>query len=257
MKDNRFHDSLNFRDLGDLETNDGRKVRKNLFYRGSGLNFFNDDELEEFRKIGIRTIMDLRSNIEIITFPDPEIENAKRIEHNGLTVEGHEDIDWSPAGMRKIGGDAYEQISRIHSYYRRIAFGNNAFRLMIKEIEDEKNLPLYFHCATGKDRTGVAAMIILMLLNVKEELIRNDYLVSNEYRKDILAENYEEAKEQIEKHPELKTLITMQQGVVEEIYDIVMASILNRYDSFDEYIMKEFSISEEKLKELRDRYLTD
>ena len=93
-----------------------------------------------------------------------------------------------------------------------------------------------------------------MLLNVKEELIRRDYLLSNEFRKDIIEENLEEAKEEIMDHPELKKLIIMQQGVDEGIYDIVIDSILERYESFDEYIMKEFDIDSLQLKNIRDRY---
>ena len=197
--------------------------------------------------------MDLRSAMEIEAFPDPAIEGSNYIKHNGMIVEGHNDIDWSPAGMKKIEGEAYLQISKIHSYYRNIAFNNTAFRLMVDEIKKD-NLPIYFHCATGKDRTGVAAIIILMLLNVKEELIRKDYLLSNVFRKDIIEESLEEVKDEIIEHPELRKLIIMQQGVEEEIYDIVIDSILDRYESFDGYIMKEFDIDIEQLKSIRDRY---
>lgn len=253
--DKTFRYNLNFRDLGGLETNDNRKVKPRLFYRGSGLSYFTDEELEIFQELGIKTIMDLRGKLEIEKYPDPYIENVKRIEHNGLAVEGHEDIDWSPTGMKKIGGDAFEQINKIHGYYRAIAFDNEAFKIMIKEIEDENNLPIYFHCASGKDRTGVGAIVILMLLNVKEEEIRQDYLISNVYRKEFLDSALEEIQDQIQEHPELEKLIIMQQGVVEEICDIVINSIKEKYKTFDEYIMQEYSISKEQLTELRNKYL--
>ena len=48
--DPRFDDVLNFRDLGGLESEDGRKVRYGFFYRGAGLAYFNEEELKEFSR---------------------------------------------------------------------------------------------------------------------------------------------------------------------------------------------------------------
>ncbi|MBQ5805442.1 MAG: tyrosine-protein phosphatase, partial [Erysipelotrichaceae bacterium] len=134
--DQRFNDVLNFRDLGGLKSKDGRKVRHGFFFRGAGLAYFSEEELEEFRKLKVKTIMDLRSLSEITTIPDPVIEGATYIQHNGLIVEGSEDIDWSPAGMRKIGGAAEKQLEQIRGYYRTIALNNEAYRIMLKEIEE-------------------------------------------------------------------------------------------------------------------------
>ena len=252
--DERFDNSLNFRDLGGLQCNDGRKVRKHLFYRGSGLNFFSEEELKEFGRIGIRTIMDLRSGLEISAAPDPDIEGARYIQHSGLVVKGSKEIDWSPKGMKKIGGEAQEQIDKIKHYYTLIAFDNEAFRLMVDEIVAD-HLPLYFHCATGKDRTGFAAVVIGMLLNVKEEEMRKDYLLSNVYRKEILDRSLENVADIARKNPEINYLITLQDGVEEDIFDVFIASVKERYGSFDDYIMKDYGLSFDQVKEIRDRCL--
>ena len=248
-----FNNSLNFRDLGGLKTNNGKTVKHNLFYRGAGLCFFNEEELEAFKKYNIKTIMDLRGKIEINNYPDPHIEDVHTIQHNGLSVEGHEDIDWSPAGMRKVGGEAFEQLSRIESYYKHIAFNNTAFKLMIKEIEKD-NLPIYFHCATGKDRTGVAAIVLLLILDAKLEEIKKDYLLSNEYRKEIINNSLDKVKEQAKDYPELNTLVTIQDGVIEKTFITVIDSILEKYSSFDEYLEKEYGLDKQKLLDLRLRY---
>ena len=252
--DQRFHDVLNFRDLGGLKSGDGRKVRCGFFYRGAGLAYFNAEELEEFRKLKVKTIMDLRSLTEIMTIPDPVIEGAAYIQHNGLVVEGSEDIDWSPAGMRKIGGAAEKQLEQIRGYYKTIAFNNEAYRIMLKEIR-ERHVPIYFHCMTGKDRTGVGAMIILMALGVKEDEIRKDYLLSNLYRKEILEESLADVEEEAKDHPELKKLITIQDGVLEETFDTVMHTILERYGNTDAYLEKEYGLNAERRQKLRDFYL--
>lgn len=254
--DKRFKDSLNFRDLAGLKTSDGRFIKEGYFYRGAGLSFFDDEELKSFEDIGIKIIMDLRSPMEISQYPDPEIKGARRIEYSGFVVDGSKPIDWSPAGMKRIGGEAKEQLDKIHHYYTLIAFNNNAFRIMIDEIL-KGDLPLYFHCATGKDRTGVAAMVIEMLLGVSKEEMKKDYLLSNEFRKHIIKDSLDSVAHIAKDNPEINTLIRMQDGVVEKIFEIVTDSIEAKYDSYDEYIMKEFDISEDQMKAIRDKYLCE
>ncbi|MBQ6478653.1 MAG: tyrosine-protein phosphatase [Erysipelotrichaceae bacterium] len=252
--DQRFKDALNFRDLGGLESKDGRKVRCGFFFRGAGLAYFNEEELDEFKKLKVRTIMDLRSLAEIRTIPDPMIDGALYIQHNGLVVEGSEDIDWSPAGMRKIGGAAERQLEQIRGYYRTIAFNNEAYRIMLKEIW-ERHVPIYFHCMTGKDRTGVAAMIILMALGIKEEEIRKDYLLSNLYRKKILEESLADIETEAKGHPELKKLITIQDGVAEETFDTVVNAIIGKYGNYDRYLEEEYGLDKDKREKMKDFYL--
>src|SRR5690606_24709795 len=48
-------------------------------------------------------------------------------------------------------------------------------------IGDDDNLPVLFHCTAGKDRTGMAAMILLSLLGVPDDVIAADYSLSNTY----------------------------------------------------------------------------
>ena len=247
-----YRKELNFRDLGGLETYDGRRVRNGFFYRGVRLSAFTDEELEIFKSLKIRTIMDLRSLAEIQSDPDPELEGSTYIPHSGLSVEGSEDIDWSPTGMSKTGAAGQDQLRQIQEYNKKIPINNEAYRIMMKEIKAGR-VPIYLHCFTGKDRTGVAAMIILLALGVKDEEIRKDYLISNEYYADILEEKRRDIDK--EKEPEHYKLKTIMFGVLEETYETIMNSIKEKYENFDEYIKKEFAFSDEELAEFRNRYL--
>lgn len=250
---NDFKNSINFRDLKGLKTNDGKTVKEGLFYRGAGLNFMDEDEFETFKNLNVKCIVDLRSIDEIKKYPDPYIDKAKVVQFDGVIKNGSENIDWSPAGMKKIGGEAFEQIDKINDHYRRIAFDNPIVKLMVKEIEND-NLPMYIHCAVGKDRTGVAVIILLLILDVKEEEIKKDYLLSNDYRKEILQDSLNQHKEQIDDNPELGILLQLQDGVLEKTYEIVINSIKEKYGSIDEYLFNEYDLDDKKLKELRNRY---
>jgi protein-tyrosine phosphatase len=47
----------------------------------------------------------------------------------------------------------------------------------------ESDQPVLYHCTAGKDRTGITTALILTILKFDKETIYNDYLLSNNYRK--------------------------------------------------------------------------
>lgn len=61
--------------------------------------------------------------------------------------------------------------------------GKEAYNGLFKVLADENNYPLVFHCSQGVHRTGTAAALVLRLLGVPWETIKEDYLLSNETRK--------------------------------------------------------------------------
>jgi protein-tyrosine phosphatase len=62
------------------------------------------------------------------------------------------------------------------------------FGALIRLVAESDNLPLIFHCIGGKDRTGVAAALILTLVGVPWDAVREDYLRSNETLEGVLEE---------------------------------------------------------------------
>ena len=250
-KDKRFRDVLNFRDLGGYKTSDNKTVKYNLIYRSSSLGFMNSEELEVLKDLKINTILDLRSNLETSTYPDPSIGEIKRIE-KALVISGDKvAIDFSLKGMRQSGEKGIEQLHKLTAYYNKLPFGNEAIQVLFDELLNE-NIPLLFHCASGKDRTGLAAILILLALGVSEEDVKENYLLSNEYRKSILEETLKDIDK--DKEPELYELMLMFDGVSENIFEIIINTIHNKYDSYNEYFEKEYVLDESKLKKLKDLY---
>jgi protein-tyrosine phosphatase len=68
---------------------------------------------------------------------------------------------------------AYRQIAGLPS-------AQAAYRLLFTGIDPAARAPILFHCTTGKDRTGWAAAALLMLLGVPDELVMQEYLLTND-----------------------------------------------------------------------------
>ncbi|MDD6439471.1 MAG: tyrosine-protein phosphatase, partial [Lachnospiraceae bacterium] len=180
-----IRDEINFRDLGGYRSSDGRMIRQGCFYRSGGLYKMNDSELAFLKSLQIRTLLDLRTKAEAAKKPDPVLPGVTVLQHSGVVSAGGEEIDFSPAGMKLLGEAGLTQIENMHQYYRMMPFHNEALHILMKEVICG-NVPVLFHCATGKDRTGVAAMILLLLLGVPEQTVLQDYLLSNFYRRDVI-----------------------------------------------------------------------
>ena len=251
----RFRTVLNFRDLGGLKTRDGQRLKKGKIFRSGSLYSFNNMERQAIRDLHLRCILDLRSKSEVEAYPDPVFAGVKMLQHSGVVSTGGEQIDFSPAGMYQIGENAQKQYERLMHYYEQMPFANESFHVLMQAIL-QRNVPLLFHCATGKDRTGVAAMIVEMALNVKEEEIFQDYMASNQYHQHALAQILQKHAGEIVDHPELERLLRMRAGVIAEAGHRVLQSIKERCGYFDAYIQQEYQWSQAEIEAARHFYCT-
>ena len=143
----------------------------------------------------------------------------------------------------------------VSSYSASLAFSNESFQFMFDRLLEGK-APLLFHCANGKDRTGVAAMLILLALGASEETVKADYLLSNANRKaeiDVLMKKFQLISDL---SSSARSLITMFEGVLPESADMMMTEILEKYGSYDVFMEREYGLDENKLIKLRAMYTT-
>ena len=249
-----FRDHINFRDLGGYQSQDGRHIKPGLLYRSGGLYLFNEEETNAFLSLGIKHIMDFRTKEECLAHPDPVFPGIEMIRHSGITTKGGDEIDFSPIGMSQIGKDGINQLNKLKEYYNNIPFDNDAFKNLMAMIV-AREVPIVFHCFTGKDRTGVFAIILLLALGVDEETALRDFMLSNHYHREALVRALDDNAYKFDAHPEAKELITMWFGVSEDVGLNVIKSICTRYGSKEEYFLREYGLDEDALRKLRDFYL--
>lgn len=222
-----------------------------MFYRSAGLYCLKEEEKERFLQLGIRAVLDLRTRQECDRRPDPVFPGIMMIRHSGLVSAGGEDIDFSIAGMNKIGDDARTQMEKLVCYYGEMPFHNEAIRIMFDHVL-AGHVPLLFHCASGKDRTGVAAMVLLLALGADPEDAFRDYMKSAENRRGHLEKILSRNRERILAHPELEELLTMKESVTERIGRLVLDRIAGRYETAAEYLEKEYGLDAARRARLRE-----
>ena len=142
----------------------------------------------------------------------------------------------------------------VHESYARMPFGNPAYRALFGAIRAGQT-PILFHCTAGKDRTGVAAALILKALGVSREDIVEDYLLTNACRttgQDQFRGMLERAGLPAAQAQQVTEIAT---GVRRESIESALDAIEEKYPSFEEYLRAEFEIGAAELEDIRARYL--
>jgi protein-tyrosine phosphatase len=176
----------NFRDLGGYPGKDGRPIRWRQIFRSNHLGQLTDSDIEVLRSFGLKSAFDFRgaeerataicclSDIAVHSLPvEPTVVAALRARSaNGVAL--------STADAAEVMRDSYRSYVRSNTASFRTLFGHL--------LEDRA--PLVIHCSAGKDRTGFACALILYALGVPDQLIAEDYLLTNRfYRREPSASN--------------------------------------------------------------------
>ncbi len=252
MKIEDMRKSLNFRELGGYRSDDGREVRHNQFFRCSPLADLNEEEFEFVKSLGIRHVFDFRSDYEASQVPDPEI-GAEYHLINAMVDGSGKQVQFDPKGIAEIAKEHDQANDFIQQMY-----GNLPYCLAYKELFEvikKHETPILFHCSAGKDRTGIAALLILIMLGVSEKDALDDYELTNEYRKEQIEKFFVKVSALIGDNEELKAKLTAFEGVNRSSAEYSIKSILSKYPDYDAYFEDVFGIDRKKREELKDFYL--
>ncbi len=165
----------NFRDLGGYRTEDGRTIGWGRLFRADGLYRLTADDLDVVDALGIRTVVDLRSG--------PEFEQHGRFPLERYPVVFHHlpiiDSTWMASEIPDVEDTDAGAIEFLTwAYGDMLAQGADRFAHAFGVLAVPGSAPAVFHCAAGKDRTGVLAALILGGLGVDHETIVADYALT-------------------------------------------------------------------------------
>lgn len=164
----------NLRDLGGYMTEDMKITKFNCIYRSDVPTFFTESELDFFKKNNLTTIIDLRSEDEIL----------KKI--NYLKDKG---FDYYNITLK--GENCPKREKDIPLGYMEIINDKDKIKQVFDIIKSSKG-GVFINCNSGKDRTGVICMLLLLLIKVPEKDIIVDYQVSYTYLMDDIKKMHEE-----------------------------------------------------------------
>ena len=251
-----FEGGHNFRELGGYIADEGKTVKWGQIFRGIPTCLLSSDaDRKLLDSLNLRLILDLRSEEEAAKQPDYVPDGARLVRICGLCHPDGTEIAFSPADKEKLlKGRLDEDHNMADAMYEQMLFGNKAFKELFRALEAGET-PILFHCSAGKDRTGVAAMLILLALGASEEVIAKDFLQSNVCRRPELEAIWAEHADEIAANPAQKEHYLGISGVYPESVPLVLNTIRDKFGSGDAYLEAEYGLTPARLMRLRRMYL--
>lgn len=164
---------VNFRDIGGYRNRQGKTVAWRKVFRSDSLHLMTGgDTRNVYQNLGVVTLIDLRNSTETkrdeysSSVPAP----VKYSSVSFLELHGIDPFE--------LGDDPAARLVDINLWI--LANSGHLISEALSTLVEEPNLPAVFHCTAGKDRTGLLAAMILSILDVDEEQIMADYLLTNQ-----------------------------------------------------------------------------
>lgn len=248
----------NFRDLGGYNNIHGKSTRWRILFRSGDLYDLTDADLSIVSNLGLRLVIDFRSEEEINERPD-RLPAGVRTKIDTINVEGFNELF---VHVLKTGDTSQLTVDNIANFYTNIYTDNKEqFSLMLSEVMNNENRPVLIHCRSGNDRTGLGTALILSSLQVPDKVIINDYLLSNEYLKDSTEESLEYFRKTIKENTgntpteedmeRIKNLLEARREYLESAFE----NVVDEYGTFENYITYGLEIAESDIKEFRKQVL--
>ncbi len=172
---------INFRDLGGYKTEDGRELQWRKIFRCGHLRDLSDADIAALKELGVSQIHDFRReeeqqwmvnrDLSANVYGDYQINLGSLSRFWQLLQEG--DLDWDSSHQMVVGSyrDCLDDVAPVYKqFFDRLLDGFAT-----------PNTAAVFHCTAGKDRTGLAAALVLGALDVPRETIVQDYLLTLEH----------------------------------------------------------------------------
>ena len=237
----------NFRDFGGYYNEDDLQIQWGKLYRSSALNYATRADLKFLNALKIKTVIDLRSENERLEHPykyhatqtfhlplreNPRLKSffldkilSKQMKKNDVVIAQQDNLSY----IMENNADYFEQMFNI--------------------LTDKTNYPIVISAELGKDKTGVAAALILMALSVDREQVISDFLLSNELiNYDLFVPDLTIYFSDTDVQETMTAMLSANQEVITYVID----RIAKQHGSMAQFLENEIKLTPQKREKLKD-----
>ena len=234
--------AYNVRELGGYPTSDGGCTRFHRFLRSDGLGRLTQRDQDFLRSYGVRAVLDLRDESEAADFPDVSL--GPDVHYANIPLLGY-----NAAEIEELERNFTPETFSMEMVYQRMIENYEGIRACMRFLADAPDGCVLFHCAVGKDRTGIIAMVLLSLAGVDRWDVVSNYIQSrtNLMRDEAFAADWEDGTRSV-----FRDGMRSEPELIEFAYDLVDVD----HGGIDTYLL-ECGVSDEEIAVVRTRLTGD
>jgi len=248
---------VNFRDLGEIKVDGGKKVKSKLILRSGALTDLSLQDMTALKdEYNLKYVVDLRASSEIKEKPNVVIDGVSYINFDIIADSAQFSTlrNFQDRADKLKPKNTDDHLLSIYKDFVTTSSAIKGFKGLILTLLNEDEGSILFHCAAGKDRTGFGAAVILKILGVSDEDIMADYLLTIKARKEANAKILEDFKNEGYDEVALEAMAVLF-NIKEEYLSNSFATIDEKYGSFDKFVNDILEITQEQIESLKARYL--
>lgn len=254
----------NTRDIGGIPAADGRYVKHARLLRSGALDGATARDLAVLADdYNLRTVVDLRTEEERREKPDPEdelmgvrFENAPVLNTSTLGVTREGGIKGALKMLRAVQDNPAQIMMDIYERMVLDEASQRGFASFFDDVLATEEGSVLWHCTIGKDRAGLATMLMLHVLGASRDGIMKDYRATNRY----VASRTEDIANALATYHlagKLDASIQVINSADPRFMQAALDAIEREFGGLDAYVERALGVSGEKREALRERYLTD
>ncbi|AEV94698.1 tyrosine-protein phosphatase [Pediococcus claussenii] len=249
----------NFRELGGYKNTEGRVIKWHKVVRSGKLGDLSDEELEFLKQYGVKYDIDFRSPEERADSPDRVPEGVKYEFDPVFKIDETQSTKQNELLKYKMQQDAQTGMREMQKVYRDVVHqqqSQKAYRQFFDYLLDnsDEDSTLLFHCTAGKDRTGMGAVFLMNALDIDEDTIKADYLLTNRASKNRIDEVIQNLQLKNAPAPFIQSMRALQ-SVHISYYNVATNEMKNMSGSVLGYMRDHLKISNQEIKDLQRIYL--
>lgn len=250
--------AINPRELGGLTGFNNHKIKMHRLLRTGDLSKMSQEDKQFLKNYGVVKIIDLRSKSESVSHPDPQIDGVQNISiplsSEEGTLGGESNLTQEAKLYNENPDAAFKMMCDHYRDHVVAAHDQKTVRQVLKILSETEEGAIIFHCTEGKDRTGFVALFVLYILGVDLEVIRHDYLASNEILAEYRAARDKRFKE-AGKNLTFRANMRVLSSASDSLFDTILLTIEKEYGNLETYLRDVLNVTPELETKLRELYL--
>lgn len=253
----------NTRDLGGFPAQDGRRIREKRLIRSGALASLTDDDCRILKEdFHLHTVVDFRTATERAEKPDRDICGVRFLINPildeaamGITRERATDTSIGKTMRRKLDDPGFTITGYMSNIYRTIIADPRSqaqYRQFFEILLQNPDGAVLWHCTAGKDRVGTGTAMLLTALGVPQELILEDYMMTNRF----MASELEQAKARTD-DPVYRAVLDDIYGVRQQYLETVFTEMIRLSGSVRAYLRDRIGLTDEVCRTLQQLYLEE